>query len=222
MSDGLVAAGALVPQIIHKMRSSQSRFARVGSDINHAKDLSESIIETKFNWLMRKSLLYAEKDNSVFFNRIFAQKRIGKYRVDYFLETNEERRIIVELDGRTFHNEERDKIRDDDILSWDRADAIIRIPFAAIYYYHMATLRLLMEFDRCFCYIDNPFVVSLEEVACATAQMAEEELERFLENTADIEVFCVRTHIVGHPAGVIKKFNMPRLIYRDRNMRLDV
>lgn len=70
------------------------------------------------------------------------QKQFGRFRVDAFVECHG-RSVIVELDGKQFHNAERDRRRD--AIIRESVDAIIRIPFPAMWYYSRATFEVLAK-----------------------------------------------------------------------------
>lgn len=79
-----------------------------------------------------------------------AQVQCGRYRVDALIKTLEGRSIAVELDGASYHDEEADWERDKEILFGRFVDEIIRIPFAAMWYFGRATFCVLAQWHPMF------------------------------------------------------------------------
>jgi very-short-patch-repair endonuclease len=67
---------------------------------------------------------------------------INPYRLDGIVVT-QSRRIGIELDGKAFHNKQRDWERDKYILQTGQLDEIIRIPYAAMTYFRDGVFRIL-------------------------------------------------------------------------------
>lgn len=66
---------------------------------------------------------------------------IGQYRVDVFCEWGG-KRIVVELDGKEFHQDQHADIRRDKVLL-EAVDAVIRIPGPALHWYPEAVFSIL-------------------------------------------------------------------------------
>lgn len=115
------------------------------------------------------------------------QVRIGKYRADVLCETGG-RRIVIELDGKRWHQDfERDHRRDRAILL-DQIDEIIRIPYAAFNFYPFATFACLASWhDR--------FTLRHNHIMCVSADHLRQELEaaadkrKFLRDSINYDVW---------------------------------
>lgn len=104
-------------------------------DVAKCRDKSESVLEQEF-WH------FIEKMNVTEFESVESQVRMLNYRVDSLFRFDG-KRIVIELDGKEFHNPKRDAVRDAEILGAGLADEIIRIPYPAMHYYHDATMACL-------------------------------------------------------------------------------
>lgn len=93
---------------------------------------TDSVLEEDFWWFLAGTNLGHAGAES--------QARIGRYRVDALIDCDGDK-VVVELDGKAFHDKAKDAVRDSEIIK--SVDAIIRIPFAAIHYCHHATFRVL-------------------------------------------------------------------------------
>lgn len=91
-----------------------------------------------------------------------AQYRVGRWRIDAAYTINT-RVIGIELDGKTYHDYERDKERDMAILATGEVHEIIRIPFAALEYFTHATMKMLSYWHSEFNLPDHLWVFSIEE-----------------------------------------------------------
>ena len=78
------------------------------------------------------------------FRQYVPQYKVGKYRLDAFIETSTQR-VGIELDGAEFHDANSDYKRDKEILAGGDVDEIIRIPFAAMHYYRDGVFRVISE-----------------------------------------------------------------------------
>lgn len=92
----------------------------------------DSVLEERFWHMLRKTELQ--------WHGAAQQVPIGRYRVDALIDCDG-KAVVVELDGKRFHNADADRIRDAVLL--ESVDAIIRIPFAALWYYRYATFKIL-------------------------------------------------------------------------------
>lgn len=70
-------------------------------------------------------------------HRAIDQFRVGFFRADCLIECDG-KYVVIELDGKAFHKASADAMRDAQILP--HVDAIIRIPFRAMWFYPQATL----------------------------------------------------------------------------------
>ena len=105
--------------------------------VANAYDHAESPIEADFWHQMRKTSWTPWKS-------ITAQVSLGKYRVDCLLEFADQR-LVVELDGKEFHNEADDWKRDKILLAEHGITWVVRVPGSAIYMMPNATMRVLAE-----------------------------------------------------------------------------
>lgn len=96
----------------------------------------ESPLELGFAYQLRKTELGLYG--------VFVQVPIARYRVDFLIE-HEGRKIVVELDGKAYHDKERDYRRDKEIINY--VDAIIRIPFSSMTYYENATMVAISKWE---------------------------------------------------------------------------
>ena len=90
----------------------------------HPDRLGDSVLEERFWHWVRKT--------SGKWHGSASQFHIGKYRVDTLFDCGG-KMVVVELDGKAYHDQEADKERDSVIIN--SVDAIIRIPFAAVWHY---------------------------------------------------------------------------------------
>jgi len=100
-------------------------------------DVLESPLEDMFAWQMRRTKLGL--------SGVFVQVPISNYRVD-FLVQHKGMSIVVELDGRTYHNKNKDAVRDQCIIK--HVDAIIRIPYSAMLNENAVMVGISQWFDR--------------------------------------------------------------------------
>lgn len=75
---------------------------------------------------------------------VIAQKRFGKYRMDFVTSDG----VGWEIDGKQFHDEERDCLRDEWILSNFDLKQIIRIEAASLHYFPEACKELFRVFCK--------------------------------------------------------------------------
>jgi very-short-patch-repair endonuclease len=92
----------------------------------------DSVLECEFWYWLRKTEL-GEK-------RALRQFQIGPFRVDCLIECGGEL-VVIELDGRQYHDKNADFLRDTELLR--HVDAVIRIPYPAMHYYPDATMEVL-------------------------------------------------------------------------------
>jgi hypothetical protein len=116
-------------------------------------DAVESPIEAEFYGLLSKT---ASGNNG-----IRKQVTFGKYRVDFLFESFG-KKIAIELDGKQFHNYQRDMNRDRDLLN-GYVDEIIRIPGAAIYAFPNLTMIGLSKWHPRFSITEETTTMSLED-----------------------------------------------------------
>lgn len=113
----------------------------------------DSVLEDAFWHMLRKTDLG--------WHAAIDQFEIGRYRVDCLMDCNG-KLVVVELDGKAYHRAEADQLRDAEILK--SVDAIIRIPFPAMWYYRYATFKVLGEwFPRLGLHADYQLVLSMDE-----------------------------------------------------------
>lgn len=79
------------------------------------------------------------KLHHAFGRRLKQQYRCGPYRLDFFIDG-----VGVEVDGKKFHDFDRDKIRDEWILANCKdVSHIVRIPAAAVLYFQSAVMAAM-------------------------------------------------------------------------------
>lgn len=129
--------------LIDALRRLESGDTRFPISWNETESASESVLESYFWHRVRKSSRGP-------FDEIVPQFKVMGYRCDSMFRIGD-RRIVIELDGASFHEPEADIKRDNAILSSSQVDEIIRIPFAAMWYHDRSTLHVLgswhSEFD---------------------------------------------------------------------------
>ena len=70
------------------------------------------------------------------------QTKRGTFWLDFVLNDGQ-RKIGIECDGKQFHNETRDKLRDDSILETGLVDVIYRVPGKSLWFHTYEALDLL-------------------------------------------------------------------------------
>jgi very-short-patch-repair endonuclease len=98
---------------------------------------TESPLEEMFAWQMKRTRLGLAG--------VYTQAQILSYRVDFLIK-HQGRSIVVELDGRRYHDRDRDAERDSRII--DHVDEIIRIPYSAMINENATMTVLGMWCDR--------------------------------------------------------------------------
>lgn len=189
--------------------------SRCPLDIGRCYELSESFLEREF-WH------FVDKMDRRTISRIEPQPKLGKYRGDSLFEMFGGFRLVIELDGETFHDRNRDWKRDKEILRAGLADEIVRIPYRALHYYPDATIACL---GRWFLSLEKP-----QPVTCLSVWELREEIEnarethestrQFLEDIEHIyDVFYVNESFgtVGSPKGFMYGWDIPNIRrYRER------
>lgn len=120
-----------------------------------ARSRLESPIESKF-WHMLEKTAFDK------FDKLDVQVQCGRYRIDVLIVLNGYR-LGIELDGKEFHEDEADAIRDAWLFDHNYLDEIIRIPGYAIHWYPHGTMRVLMEWHPALATPTPGFVMSVEE-----------------------------------------------------------
>jgi very-short-patch-repair endonuclease len=113
----------------------------------------DSVLEEMFWHMIRKT--------SASTHASIDQFQIGRYRVDSIFDCDG-KAVVVELDGKQFHNKELDRIRDAEIAQ--HVSAIIRVPFAAMWYYKDATMKVLGEWFPRFRITESILLLSQTEL----------------------------------------------------------
>lgn len=88
------------------------------------------------------------------------QFQIGKYRVDAIFDCDGEA-VVIELDGKAYHDRAKDHLRDKELIQ--HVSGIIRIPFAAMWWYSQATIQALGSWYPRFSKPINQLVLTYEE-----------------------------------------------------------
>lgn len=155
------------------------------------------------------------------------QKAIGRYRVDAFVDCDGQK-VVVELDGKAFHNQERDAIRDEFVLQ--HCDAVIRIPFAAMWYYERATFEVLAYWFPRFRIAKDVCVHSLAELQQRIENMQEDfynyELGMSKREYLDKIEFIVdvwdaddKFGFVGSPKAFVYNWNITPIVLKRKAAR---
>lgn len=140
-----------IGEIIKEMSSAITGDSICGCERAYG-DRGDSVLERQFWHMMRKTELgwHGAAD----------QLQIGKYRVDAIMDCDGES-VVVELDGKRFHNVNADTVRDHEILK--EVDAVIRIPFYAMWHFEYAVFKVLGEWYPRFNIPGNPVSLASEE-----------------------------------------------------------
>lgn len=113
-------------------------FIREHNDCVRNFNACESPIEHDF-----LHFLYKVKSDEVnVVGQVGCHTRIGRFRMDFVIK-DRHRRIGIECDGRSFHDKNKDQIRDEAILDTRTVDAIYRIPGRCQWFYPYEVLDLL-------------------------------------------------------------------------------
>lgn len=120
---------------------------RVMSAISSGRQLAESPLESMFWHFMEKTKTEA-------WERVEPQHKTGHRRLDALLVTGGIR-IDLELDGKAWHDKDRDADRDAELLGSGAVDEVIRIEAPAMLYYQYATMLSLSSWYRAF-YVRPP------------------------------------------------------------------
>lgn len=140
-----------------------------------------------------------------------SQVEIAGFRVDALIDCDGEK-IVVELDGQSFHDPISDEARDR-ILS-DYVDAIIRIPFASMWYYPRATFAVLEKWYPRFKIAPHTQVLSLDAMYGEFSMARENPMYDYSEykwldvNDSSFEVWSVSEHMgmACSPKGIFYEY----------------
>lgn len=181
------------------------------------KSLCHSPIEQLFWHHVQKTRLMCSHSK--------AQKEFGRFRVDAAFEIDG-RTIIVELDGKRFHDQERDWHRDTELLHVHGCDEIIRIPGSAIWHFPRATFRVLQEWHPRFEIPEDMYVCSIEDFDQERQDFLDDRENsrlteaEFLQDVANYELWSATYEtrgIVGSPkAHIFGRPHMPIITRRIR------
>ena len=124
-----------------------------GCQMRLEPDRGDSVLEQMYWHMLRKS----EKG----WHGAVDQFQIGAFRVDCLINCDG-KLVVVELDGAKYHNALDDELRDRELLK--SVDAIIRVPFAAMWYYRYAVFAVMSEwFPRFKMRAEHQLTLSLDE-----------------------------------------------------------
>lgn len=185
--------GAILARIIHSVNLGK-KCPCVFSPYPHSQ-LGDSVLEKQFWHFLSKTRggLHGAID----------QFPIGRYRVDCLIDCNG-KAVVVELDGKAYHDAMADEIRDREILK--SVDAIIRIPFVAMWHYPHATFAVLAKWFSRF-QIESPATYERQEFIERLRYLQTEEDMRADEYVSifddTIQVWEVQNNaaVVGSPSG---------------------
>lgn len=183
--------------------------------ISNALDACESPIEHLFWHEMAKTAPFP-------WRHVEAQAKFGRYRVDALLLTEEDQ-IAVELDGKDYHSESRDKPRDLALLTKHGFTWVVHIPGSTIQPAPNATMRVLAEWWPAFTIRWEAGVIRRAELEHEMAATTDSDgtpvsTSEFLhEHNFFYEVWDATEHtgLVATPAAVLFNWNV-RLITRRR------
>lgn len=173
----------------------------------------ESLLECQFWYYVRKTAAMERK--------AARQVKVGRYRVDSLFDCDG-KSVVVELDGKQFHNRDDDYRRDMDLLM--AVDAVIRIPYAAMTFYPQATFAYLATLYRRF---ELP-----QDVFCMTVAEFQQELDR--QDYGDGDFRCQAEYVdwaepnfelwgafgwIGSPKAWLHKWNVTPIQVRETSDR---
>ena len=131
---------------------------RIAHDERFRRQPTESKIEEEFQWWMSKFLAVEGH------TQVPVSTSRGNFRLDFLFDGH----VAIELDGKKFHDFNRDAIRDRAILCDTKITEIIRIPGAVWWWREEDTMDVLMRwharfFDEpCFDFPSDGFRLSIE------------------------------------------------------------
>lgn len=127
------------------------------------------------------------------FTSVIPQFEVGRRRVDLMVECESSLcRVGIELDGAAYHDADRDWYRDMEILESGLVDEIIRIPYAAAWFYPHATFAVLGEWHPEFKRYHNS-TVSWAELLETVKSMTQANYASEMEAIDSIE-YCVEVY----------------------------
>lgn len=108
------------------------------------------------------------------------QFQIGRHRVDSIIDCDGQA-VVIELDGKKWHDVNADRVRDSEVIK--SVDAIIRIPFAAMWYYRAGTFKILGDWFPRLAVSDDISVLTKSELQEEHAGVGDEESPYFMDQT---------------------------------------
>jgi len=161
-----------------------------GDDLWIDFDSLESPLEEMFAWQMKRTKLGLKG--------VFVQVPIAGYRVDFLIQ-HKGRSIVVELDGKAYHDKQRDFKRDSRLIG--HVDEIIRIPYAAMINENAAMTGISHWHDR--------FAVPVERSTAGFFEAMAEYRESKREDMSEwdwMQVYKVNPHSIY--VGTLKQIAM--------------
>lgn len=155
----------LMRQFVQDLREGRT----IALDVDKCAGDSESCLEDDFWHFVRKM----DVQNMT---SIKSQVQILNYRVDSLFEFGG-RKVIVELDGKAYHDPTKDWRRDTQILEGGFAHEIIRIPYVAMHWYPDATMACLGHW--------HGEMLTRRPMFCMTATEFKDELKSLVDTPPD-------------------------------------
>lgn len=144
---------------------------------------------------------------------------IGSYRVDFIID-----RLVIEIDGKKFHNAERDAERDARILDSGMVDGIIRIPAAALYYYHDAVMAGVKRYAPSLSEFVSPITLMVDEDIDAEADLIVQDDDEDAAGWMSRQSACINCaeggFLVGSPVSLLPTHRVWSMIDQDEFRRL--
>jgi hypothetical protein len=175
-------------------------------------DRGDSILEQHFWHYLRKT--------EMGWHGAIDQFEIGQFRVDCLIDCGGQT-VVVELDGKRYHKADEDELRDKEILQY--VDAIVRIPFAAMWHYAYGTFEVLGQwFPRLALRAQSHWVLSIEDYKEELRKLPDDPVERRMfydDSEHDYHVWerDGDMAIVGSPSGFGWSAKMHRVWVRRGN-----
>lgn len=155
--------GEIIQDILGRLRNGEMCNCEFPKDVIRG----DSYLEKMFWHMMLKT--------EIGWHGAVDQLQIGKYRVDVIADCNGQS-VVVELDGKQYHDSGKDAIRDAEILN--HVDAIVRIPYYSMAQFRYGVFHLLgMWFPR--------FRIPSADWAVISRSELQESVEDWLSEDAD-------------------------------------
>lgn len=200
--------------ILDRLISNIDQGLMCGCQLRLEPDRGDSVLEERFWHMFRKSVKgwHGAAD----------QVQIGAFRVDCLVDCDGQL-VVVELDGAKYHNALDDELRDKEILK--SVDAIIRIPFAALWYYRYAVFEVMATwFPRFQLKASHGLTLNASEFHANVRDYQDDyyTLDEYLdeiEHSYNIWEVGGDMAIVGSPSGFLGKTRKRHRVWVQRGQR---